>query len=193
MSTHPKNNESVGAEPAANAIESHAEQFVLRMRWLALPAFLACCLAIVPFTLYVVNHAYKLMLLALCSFPAVVVAVECPKENVVLLVLRAMDYLLILSLFVMVVVVGYENTIAKLPKPMQLEPDWRSHTTLATLKAKIASTIALISTIELVSRLLAYDGTQPIEQVFVHLLLHSGVVVSAVLFAWLLRREAASH
>lgn len=113
---------------------------------------------------------------------------QLTEENLLVIVLKLVDVVMIANLLVMVIVGGYETFVSRLKLQNHPdEPEWLSHVNAGALKVKLATALIGISSIQLLTTFveLRPEGsmTAPPPSVIWQVVIHLTFVLSALLLA----------
>ena len=197
-------NAVIGDFRRAKPLEDIIERGVYSSRWLMFPAYLAVGLTLIMVAFYIMGDTYKLfkgvMAIFALAFPGLGLGERFPTDASFTLsvqVLKILDYLMLTSLIVMVLIGGFENTISRIQKGVSSGPSWVGNLDLHRLKTKIAAAIVLISSIHLLQRFMEI-GTKPIPtfdwNIFWTVIIHLVFILSALGLAYIdVTIKAAGH
>jgi uncharacterized protein (TIGR00645 family) len=152
-------------------------QLIFGSRWLQLPLYLGL---IVAQGVYVVLFMKELWHL-------ITHATSFNEQDIMLLVLRLIDVVMISNLLVMVIVGGYETFVSRLRlEGHPDQPEWLDHVNASVLKIKLAMAIIGISSIHLLTtfieaRSLGLAGARMTESAMLwQTIIHVVFILSAI-------------
>lgn len=111
---------------------------------------------------------------------------QMTEEDLLIIVLKLVDVVMIANLLVMVIVGGYETFVSRLKLQSHPdEPEWLSHVNAGALKVKLATALIGISSIQLLTTFveLGPQNSVPGPSVVWQILIHLTFVLSALLLA----------
>jgi len=164
-------------------LEQRIEQVLFASRWLLAPIYMGLSLALAGL---VVKFFQEL-------FHVLPVILSTSETDLVLLVLALVDISLVASLFVMVMLSGYENFVSKIDvEGAEKKIGWMGKLDSGTLKIKVAASIVAISSIHL---LRVFMDLQEIgnTKLLWYVIFHMTFVVSALLLGYLDKIAFAAH
>ncbi|MDD5198284.1 MAG: TIGR00645 family protein [Terrimicrobiaceae bacterium] len=152
-------------------------------RWLQAPLYLGL---IVAQAVYVYLF-FKELAHLVHEMPAI------SETEIMIIVLRLIDVVMIANLLVMVIVGGYETFVSRLRlEGHPDQPEWLSHVNAGVLKVKLATALIGISSIHLLGTFIEVGATSestlnvtrdwPV--VMWQVIVHMTFVISALLLAW---------
>lgn len=106
------------------------------------------------------------------------------ETAVMLAVLNLIDVVMIANLLIMVLIGGYETFVSHLNVDNHPDqPEWLNHVNASVLKVKLSMSIISISSIHLLQTFIN-AGSLPQQMMMWQLLIHLGLLVSALAMAW---------
>ena len=154
-------------------IENLFEKALFKSRWLLAPFYLGLVLSII---LLLVKFFEEF-------FHMVSTVFTMPVDKLVINILHLIDFSLIASLLVIIVLSGYESFVSKIDVDQHEDkPSWMGKLGFSELKIKVIGSIVAVSAIDLLTVYLnvkEYTETEILWKVVVHI----SFVVSGVLFA----------
>jgi len=147
-------------------------------RWLQAPLYLG---------LIVAQCAYVYRFIIELGHLVVVAIGPAEEKEVMIIVLKLIDVVMISNLLIMVIVGGYETFVSRLRLQNHPDqPEWLSHVNAGVLKVKLATALVGISSIHLLATFIEIGsrGGATAQDVFWQVIVHITFVVSALLLAF---------
>jgi uncharacterized protein (TIGR00645 family) len=158
---------------AAMTLQVLLERLILATRWLLAPIYLGIGLALAGLTIKFGQMLWHMFATLLSN----------PDNNLVLLSLTMIDMALVGSLMVMVMIIGYENTISQLNVSHgRSAPNWLGKLDPNLLKMKLAASIVAISSIHLLE-VFMNAADIPNDKIFWYTIMYLTFVLSAAIIA----------